>query len=328
VCSRLEAAGYPLYEVDMTPFFEVGGLLYDGPWLSERLAGLEEFVRDHPQSVLPVIRSILADGDRYRATDAFRAIYRLAELKQIIRPLWDRIAALVVPSTPGHPRIDEVQADPVASNKRLGRYTTFANLLDMAGVAVPAGFREDGLPSGVTVLGPWGRDGLLLSAASLVHRQAQVTLGATDWPMPGSEDGPAAQLPDSHLAVAVVGAHLSGQPLNRELTDRGAWLWRSTRTSPEYRLYALQGGAPPQRPGLLRVAQGKGAPIAIEVWALPKESLGAFVAGVPSPLAIGILETQDGLRVHGFLCEPWALVGARDITEFGGWAAYLASQAR
>jgi allophanate hydrolase len=325
-CVHLEAMGYVLEEVDMTPFFEVGALLYEGPWVSERLAGLEAFVQEHPQSVLPVVRTILAFGDRYRATDAFRGVHRLAELKQAIAPMWESIAALVVPSVPRHPRIDEVLADPIAENARLGKFSTFGNLLDMAGVAVPTGFRQDGLPSGVTLLGPWGRDPQLLALGAELHRAAQVPLGATGWSLPPASESLPAKVPESHLPLAVVGAHLTGQPLNHELTSRGAWLWKATRTSRSYRLFALEKTAPPPpKPGLMRVKQGEGASIDIEVWALPKEQVGTFIAGVASPLSIGTIETHEGLRVHGFLCEPWAVEGARDITQYGGWAAFLAS---
>jgi allophanate hydrolase len=322
----LEGMGYELVEVDLSPFFEVGALLYDGPWVSERLAGLEAFVQQHPESVLPVIRSILANADRYSATEAFRAVHRLAEIKRSVEPLWENLAALVVPSVPLHPRIDEVLVDPIAANARLGKYSTFANLLDMTGVAVPAGFRADGLPSGVTLLGPWGCDATLLSLGDALHRGANLTLGATGWPMPPARKVADGVLPDDHLALAVVGAHLTGQPLNRELTGRGAWLWKATRTAPSYRLFALTGTTPP-KPGLLRLARGEGARIAVEVWALPKANVGAFVADVPQPLTIGTIETEEGLRVHGFLCEPFALEGARDITKHGGWVAYLSSQA-
>jgi allophanate hydrolase len=324
-CARLRAMGYELDEVDMSPFFEAGRLLYDGPWISERLSGLEGFLHDRPESVLPVIRSILADGTRYQATDVFRAMHRLADLRRAVEPVWTRIAALVVPSAPEHPRIDDVLADPVATNKRLGKYTTFANMLDLAAVAVPTGFRDDGLPAGVTLLGRWGRDAVLLALGSALHRFSGLTLGATGWPLPAVEDEPVGSLPESHLAVAVVGAHLTGQPLNHELTDRGGWLWRSTSTAPRYRLFALAGTSPP-KPGLVRVADGQGASIAIEVWALPKESVGAFLSGVGAPMAIGTVETKDGRRVHGFLCEPRALEGSRDITDHAGWLAYLGSQ--
>jgi allophanate hydrolase len=320
-CDRLERLGFTLDRVDMAPFFEAGHVLYGGPWVSERLAGLESFVREHPESVLPVVRTILEEGRRYSAVDAFRAIERLATLKRVVEPLWGRFDALVVPTAPMHPRIDEVESDPIGLNTRLGRYTTFANLLDLAAVAVPTGFREDGLPSGVTLLGPWGRDAVLLSLASSLHRRVDARLGATEWRIPPPSE-PVPARPPGYLPIAVVGAHLSGQPLNRELTDRGAYLERAAKTSRSYRLYALAGTKPP-KPGLVRVSRGEGAAIAIEIWALPQESVGSFLRGVGPPLAIGTVETEDGQLVHGFLCEPAATQGGRDITEFGGWLGYL-----
>ena len=184
-CARLEAMGMDLERIDMAPFYETGELLYGGPWVAERLSGLETFLEAHSDAVLPVIRSILAGGARHRATDAFRA-HRLAELRRAIEPLWDRLAALVVPTVPLHPRIDEVLADPIGANARLGRYTTFGNLLDLAAVAVPGGFRPNGLPSGVTFIGPWGCDASLLTLASAFHAATGGSLGATRWPLPSS----------------------------------------------------------------------------------------------------------------------------------------------
>jgi allophanate hydrolase len=324
-CKGLSETGFAVESVSLEPLLEAGGLLYDGPWLAERLAGMETFLREHPESVLPVIRTIVGGGERVRGTDAFRGAQRLAELKRAVEPLWARLDALVVPSAPMHPRIADVLADPIALNVRLGRYTTFANLLDLAGVAVPAPFREDGLPSGVTFLGPWGSDGALLSMAGALHVWADVPLGATGWPLPaGESDAVAVAGPDpSRFEVAVVGAHLEGLPLNHQLTDRGGRLVRTARTAPHYRLYALPGTVPP-KPGLVRVGPGgEGAAIQVEVWSIPIESAGSFVAGVASPLAIGTIELVDGARVHGFLCESWAVEGARDITSFGGWRAYL-----
>ncbi len=320
-CSGLEAMGFTLERVNMGPFYEAGQLLYRGPWIAERLAGLEKFVKDSPGSLLPVIRSILADGEQYRATDAFRGIHRLAALKRTIEPLWRRLDALVVPTVPSHPRISEVLADPIEQNARLGRYTTFANLLDLAGISVPAWFRDDGLPSGITFLGPWGRDARLLTLAGAFHRHAAVSLGATGWPQPG--ELPAETMPPpGFLPLAVVGAHLSGQPLNHQLTDRGACLLRTARTSPNYRLYALPGTRPP-KPGLVRVASGVGAAIEIEVWAIPSSEVGFFLAGVGAPLAIGTIELDDRSSVHGFLCESHAATNAEDISSFAGWRAYL-----
>jgi allophanate hydrolase len=331
-CARLEAMGVRVEPVDMTPFFEAGRLLYEGAWLAERLSGMQEFVRAHPESVLPVIRTILARAEPYAATDAFRALHRLKALGRAVEPIWSRVHALVVPTAPELPKIDEVLADPVEANARLGRYTTFANLLDLSAVAVPSGLRRDGLPSGVTFVGPWGRDPLLLALASAFHSTVKGPLGATAWPWPvrdaAASPGPP---PAASLPLAVVGAHLSGQPLNHQLTERGASLLRTARTARGYRLYALPGTDPP-KPGLVRVdassAADRGGPaeIEVEVWAMPLESLGSFLASVRSPLAIGEIDLNDGTRVHGFLCEGHAVSGASDISAFGGWRAYLADQ--
>ena len=321
-CAGLQALGVALEPVDMAHFFEAGRLLYDGPWIAERLSGLEEFVRSHPDALLPVLRTILAQADKYRATEAFRALHRLAALRRSVEPLWNRIDALVVPTAPDLPRIDEVLADPIDANAKLGRYTTFVNLLDLAAVAAPGGFRGDGLPAGVTFIGPWGSDASLLAVASAFHARAPGSLGATGWPRPDRR-APANDARAGCLLVAVVGAHLAGQPLNGQLTDRGARLVRTARTSPSYRLYALPGTQPP-KPGLVRGKEGDGASIEVEVWAVPMEAFGSFVEGVRSPLAIGQIDLDDGTRVHGFLCEGQAVEGAVDISSFGGWRAYLA----
>jgi allophanate hydrolase len=321
-CATLEAMGATLEPVDMTPFFEAGRLLYQGPWIAERLSGVEEFAKAHPDALLPVIRSILSQAEGYGATDAFRGLHRLAALRRAIEPLWTKLDALVLPTVPGFPRIDEVLADPIASNSRLGLYTTFANLLDLAGVAVPSGLRRDGLPSGVTFVGPWGRDPSLLAWASAFHARIGGPLGATGWPWP-VRDEPVRELHEGRLLLAVVGAHLSGLPLNHQLVDRGAYLVRSARTAPSYRMYALPATQPP-KPGLVRVADDRGTSIEVEVWALPLESVGSFLAGVASPLAIGTIELDDGSRVHGFLCEGHAVGEAPDISSFGGWRAFAA----
>jgi allophanate hydrolase len=322
-CSGLEAMGLRIERVNMEPFYAAGKLLYGGPWIAERLSGLEDFVRARPLSLLPVIRTILTEGERYRATDAFRGIHRLAELKRAVEPIWTRLDALVVPTAPSHPRIDEVLADPLGENLRLGRYTTFANLLDLAAVAVPSTFRGDGLPSGITFLGPWGRDASLLRMAAMFHRRAGVLLGATPWSYPDEAPvGP--QTAQGILPLAVVGAHLAGQPLNRQLTERGASLLKTTHTSKDYRLVAIPGTAPP-KPGLIRLGKGLGARIEVEVWGMPVEQVGSFLAGIPSPLALGTIALDDGSMVHGFLCEAQAAENARDISSFGGWRAFLRS---
>jgi allophanate hydrolase len=323
-CEALVTMGLEVEPVPMELFYEAGRLLYGGPWIAERLTGLEGFLKTHPEALLPVIRDILADGVPYRATDAFRARHRLAELARELAPLWKRVSALVVPTAPQHPTIDAVLTDPIAENARLGKYTTFANLLDLAGVAVPAGFRDDGLPFGVTFLGPWGSDAALLSLGAAFHRRAGVTLGSMGWAYPPEEPVDTAPSSDE-LVVAVVGAHLLGQPLNHQLTERGGRLVRVARTSPHYKLVALPGTQPP-KPGLLRAASG-GTAIEVELWAMPLTAFGSFIAGVGAPLAIGTIEIADGSRVHGFLCESHAAERAQDISSFGGWRAYLSRPA-
>jgi allophanate hydrolase len=324
-CAAVRALGWELEAVPMEPFYEAGRLLYGGPWIAERLSGLEDFARDHSGSIVPVVRSILADGERHSATEVFRAQHRLAELKRGLMPLWERVDALLVPTAPSHPMIEAVLADPVAQNAHLGRYTTFGNLLDLAGVAVPARFREDGLPFGVTLLGPWGSDGALLDLASTIHRDAGVALGATGWEQPPADAGTGAEgvpsVASRSLKIAVVGAHLSGEPLNHQLTGAGARLVRAARTADQYRLVALAGTQPP-KPGLLRVGPG-GAAIEVEIWDMPTERVGEFLARVAAPLAIGTIEIEDGSRVHGFLCEAHGAANADDISSFGGWRAYL-----
>jgi allophanate hydrolase len=217
----------------------------------------------------------------------------------------------------------QIESDPVRLNTNLGYYTNFVNLLDLAAVSVPAGFRDDGLPFGVTLVGRAGSDDALLVLSDRLHRSSVERLGALDLVMPQSAPLVMKSLPDE-IQVVVCGAHMSGLPLNHQLRDREARLVRSTRTSPSYRLFALPGG-PPKRPGLLRVKEG-GLPIDVEVWAVPSERFGSFVAGIPSPLGIGKVELEDGSSQPGFLCEPWGIDGAVDITTLRGWRAYLASE--
>jgi allophanate hydrolase len=323
--ARIREMGGVLEDVDMTPFFEAGGLLYDGSWIAERFGNLESFIRLHPSAPLPVLRSILMRGETPRATDAFRDYHRLMGLRRTIEPLWDRVSALVLPGVPSLLRIDEVAADPIEANARLGRYATFVNLLDLAAVAIPSGMRKDGMPAGIAFVGPWGSDASLLALSDEFHARTGGTLGATGWPMPPNSDRSAAP-PEGFLLVAVVGAHLSGQPLNHQLTERGGFLARRARTARCYRLYALAGTKPP-KPGLVRVEDGAGANIELEVWALPTETVGSFLGGIGSPLCLGTIELEDGARIHGFLCEGWPLAGARDISAFGGWRGYLAGVA-
>ena len=248
-------------------------------------------------------RGIIEGASKFTAVDTFRAFYRLAELRRAAEREMSRVDALLLPTAGTIYRIAEVLADPVRLNSNLGYYTNFVNLLDLSAVAVPAGFRGDGLPFGISLIGPAFSEGMLLAQGAELHR----ALG-------GRPAG---------IKLAVAGAHLSGQPLNHQLTTRGARLAQKTRTSSAYRLFALQGTVPP-KPGLVRHEDG--APIDVEVWELSPAAFGEFVAEVPPPMAIGTVELESGEKVKGFLCEPFALRGAADITSWGGWRAWLASQ--
>lgn len=321
---QLEALGASLVPVDLRPFFDAARLLYGGPWVAERHAAIRRFLDSSPEAIHPVTRRIIEGANAFSATDAFEAAYRLAALKRGTEPIWRGIDALAVPSVPCFPTLAELEGDPYGPNARLGLYTNFVNLLDLAALAVPGPFRPDGLPAGVTLIGPRGSDARLAALGRALHASAGRSLGVTTVAMPAL--GPAASDGDGLIEIAVVGAHLSGMPLNRELTTLGGVFRRAVRTQPTYRLYALAGGAP-KRPGLLRAAEGVGVAIETEVWALPLEGFGRFVAAIPSPLGIGTLDLADGTRPKGFLVEPEGLTGAEDISDWGGWRAFVASVA-
>jgi allophanate hydrolase len=305
----------------------VAGLLYDGPWVAERLAAIWPFFAAHAKDMDPTVRGIIGNGAAFSAVDVFRAQYRLAELAAPAQAIMASVDALLVPTTPRHPTIAEVTADPVTVNSRLGVYTNFVNLLDWSALALPAGFREDGLPFGVTLIGPaWAELGLAALAAQW-ERAFDLPRGATGKPLPAQETDPLdTPVPPDHLRLAVVGAHLTGMPLNHELTDRGAIFVERSATSMAYRLYALSNTTPP-KPGLARVGDGAGGAIEVELWDMPLAHVGGFLAGIPAPLGLGSLELFDGRTVKGFICEGHAISGARDITAFGGWRAYRAAGA-
>jgi allophanate hydrolase len=321
--THLERLGGQRLIIDFAPFLESAQLLYQGPWVAERYVVIESLLRRDPHAVLPVTRQIIEGGAKPSAADAFRAQYRLQELRRATEQVWQQIDVLLIPTAATHYRIAEVEADPVRLNTHLGLYTNFMNLLDLAAVAVPAGFTGAGLPFGVTLAGPAWSDYALLRLAARLQRVGPVRVGALpialgpapafDWP--ALTDG---------ISVAVCGAHLQGLPLNHQLLERGAVLLERTVTAPNYRLYALPGG-PPDRPGLVRV-EALGAAIEVEIWSVPAAAFGSFVAGIPAPLAIGKLRLADGREVSGFLCEAHATSRAQDISDYGGWRAYQASR--
>ena len=316
--------GGPTTAVDLAPFHAVAQLLYAGPWVAERYQAIRSFLEARPEALHPTTRAIIGAATGHSAADAFAGLYRLAELRRATEPVWRAIDVLVVPTYPRPRRVADLAADPVGPNSELGTYTNFVNLLDLCALAVPGRWRADGFPSGVTLIAPRGADGLLAELGARLHAASGATLGASGLPLPAEAAPQGTRAQGDEIEVAVVGAHLSGLPLNGELTARGARFLRAVATRPDYRLHALPGG-PPARPGLIRVAPGTGAAIETEVWALAPDAFGRFVAAIPSPLAIGTLSLADGTTPKGFLVEAAGLTGARDISGHGGWRAYLAS---
>ena len=317
---RLQALGGTAVEIDLAPFLETARLLYGGPWVAERYLAIRDFFDAQPDKVFPPVREIIAGGRDISAVDTFAHLYKLRAFKRICDAVWSDIDVLLTPTAGTIYRVDEMQADPIRLNANLGYYTNFMNLLDLAATAVPAGFQNDGRPFGVTLIAPPHQDGPLLHMASRMQQALGGRLGATAHALPPAES--LNLLPDGQVRVAVVGAHLSGLPLNPQLTERNARLVATTQTAPKYRFYALPDG---KRPGLVKV-ENDGAAIACEVWEMQSSQFGSFVAGIPAPLGMGKLELADGSVVNGFICEGIAVAGAKDITEYGGWRAWLAAR--
>jgi allophanate hydrolase len=319
---RLGSLGARIVEIDIEPFYEAARLLYEGPWVAERYAATETLIAASPDALHPVTREIIMGGTRPSAVAAFKAFYRLEELRRTAEHTFHRVDLLVLPTAPTVYTVDQVLGDPIALNSRLGTYTNFVNLLDLCGLAVPAALRG-ARPFGITLLAPSGADALVASIGRVFHADTALPLGALGLPQGALAPLPDAQ-PDSAIALAVVGAHLSGMPLNGELTRHGARFVEATLTAAQYRLYALDGPGT-RKPGLLRVAHGRGVEIAVEIWTMPPDGFGRFVAAVPAPLSIGSVQLADGRTVKGFLVEAEAVSGARDISAFGGWRAFVAA---
>ncbi|WP_137887959.1 allophanate hydrolase [Pseudomonas sp. 2FE] len=317
----LKHCGGEAVEIDLSPFLEAARLLYEGPWVAERYSVAGELLEQSPEAVLPVIRAVLAKAPAVTGVQTFRAQYRLQALKAMCDKTLQGLDCVLTPTIGRPVTLDELHAEPVLRNSELGYYTNFMNLLDYASVAVPSGFMRNGLPWGVTLFGRACTDQYLLSLADALQRQR-------DLPLPGGcklkLSAPTGAARSDRARIVVCGAHLDGLPLNWQLTQRGGRLVEVTRSSPDYQLHALAGG-PPLRPGMLRVVEG-GVAIEVEVWELPSSELGSFLTGIPAPLGLGKVQLEDGRWESGFICEPYGLVGATDISRFGGWHAYLQSR--
>ena len=318
---RAQALGATIIPFDYAPFRKIAALLYDGPWVAERYAAIDTFIARHADAMDPTVRAIIQGAQTRDAVDAFKGQYTLATLKRETDANLAKVDVLMLPTSPTIHKVEDMLADPVRLNSQFGRYTNFANFLGMAAIAVPAGFRPDGLPFGITLLGETGTDEALAPFADAMHRSVATGAGLERSFIPS----PLPKLQaNNRIEIAVVGAHLSGMPLNPQLTTPGGWLVRVTKTAAEYRFFALPDTVPP-KPGLIREPGFAGPGIVVEIWSLPAEAFGQFVAAIPAPLGIGKLTLEDGTAVSGFLCEASALTGATDISAFGGWRAYRAS---
>jgi allophanate hydrolase len=322
---RLKALGGTAVEIDYAPFRDAAGLLYGGPWVAERTAAVGAFIEaaDDTAGIWPVTRGIVMAGRDYSAVDAFEGQYELAELKASALAQMAGLDFIALPTTPTIYRVADLEREPVLYNSHLGHYTNFVNFFGLCALALPGGFRPDGMPFGVTLIGAAHCDRALLAFGARWQREVPLPLGKTTSQLPDATHDPV--LAEDRVSIAVVGAHMSGLPLNGQLTELGGRLESAGKTAPVYRFYALPGG-PPRRPGMVRVADGPGGgggAVELEVWSLPAAAVGSFLRKIPAPLGLGTISLADGSGVPGFLCESHATEGAEDITSLGGWRAYL-----
>jgi len=317
----LKAEGFEISEVDFSPLYAIADMLYYGAWVAERYVAIEDMLTENPDAVHPVTRQIITAAEKLSAADAFKGIYRLKELIRQAEPFLSDVDMLCVPTIPTFYSVADLQADPITPNSNFGTYTNFVNLMDMCGIAVPTPARSDGRPGSVTLLAGAGQDADVAGMAFLFEAAGKRMLGATEWPFVPPVTGPAPAAP-STIRIAVCGAHMSGLPLNEQLTSRGATFVENASTSADYRFYALAGG-PPNRPGLVKSSDGTGAEIALELWDMPLAEFGSFMQLIPAPLGIGTLTLSDGSTVQGFVCEASGLDGATEITQLGSWRSFL-----
>lgn len=319
----IKAAGHQLISIDFEPFLKAARLLYEGPWVAERYLAIREIIEQSPGALLPVIREIIGAGNRQQATDAFSAMYQLQDFCQQARSTLDDVDMILTPTAGTCYRTEDVLAEPIKLNSNLGYYTNFMNLMDFSALAIPTGFLPSGVGFGVTLFHHAFTDKQLLGAGASLQQLFDLPLGASRQLSKTQADSNSRAATDS-IEVIVCGAHLSGQPLNWQLSERGGKLLEKTTSSASYLLYALADG---YRPGMVR-ASGAGVAIAVEVWVIPKHNFGSFVAEIPVPLGIGQVELADGRWRCGFICDNYGLEGATDISAHGGWLAYLADKAR
>ena len=298
-----------LKTISFAPFVEAANLLYHGPWIAERDAAVGDFIKKNPESAHPITRKIIESATGLTATDAFRAFYRLQELKKKADAILQGLDCILTPTTGTHYTVEAALEDPVETNTRLGYYTNFMNLLDYSAIAIPAGRTAQGLAFGVTLFSQAFQDRILLDIASRLRGEVCSSIKTDE--------------KKELMEIAVCGAHMKGLPLNHQLLELSATFSRSVSTAPSYRFYCLEYKTP-IRPGLVRSVGGSS--IDMEIWNLPKRNVGAFLSMIQEPLGLGSIETIDGKWVYGFLCEAHAVENSPDITSFGDWRSYLESR--
>ena len=319
---RAKSLGAVIVPFDYAPFRQAAELLYNGPWVAERLAAVKDFLATNADDFDPTVRTIIEGAKAYDAVAAFEGRYRLETLRQKTKVEWDKVDFLMLPTSPTTYTVEEMRADPIVKNGHFGRYTNFANLLDCAAIAIPAGFDANGhLPAGVMLVGPAFTDEALAPFADAMHRSLNAGMGK-DRTAALPDASRVAPASEDLVPIVVVGAHLTGMPLNHQLTEPGGYKLKTCRTDGSYRLFALPDTVPP-KPGLVRDPGFTGNGVEVEVWALPAAAFGRFVQNIPAPLGVGKITLDDGSGVSGFLCEIHAITGAQEITEFGGWRNYV-----
>ncbi|MEQ1310682.1 allophanate hydrolase [Acinetobacter sp. XH1639] len=313
----LESLNAEITKIDFSDFEQLAAQLYQGSWVAERTAAVEDLLNNNTEDFDPTVLEIIKNGEKYSAVDAYNAEYLKQDLTRKIQQRLADFDALIVPTAPTIYTIGQLQQNPIEYNAHLGTYTNFTNLADLSALALPAGFRADHLPFGITLIAPAWHDAALVHFGKAWQNYLALKLGVLDKTLTLSSATPISQ---HHIRVAVVGAHLTGMPLNFQLTTRDAVHIETTTTSQNYALYALNGTVPP-KPGLAR--QQDGQSIIVELWDVPTARFGEFVAEIPTPLGMGNVELEDGRWVKGFICEPYGIDDAENISHFGGWRAYI-----
>lgn len=308
----LEHTGARIVHVDIDPFLAAARLLYDGALVAERYAAVGEFIDGHPDADLdPTVRHII---NKARDIPAHRLVTdrrEVARLRTVALQSLDGADALLVPTAPLHPSLEQVAADPIGVNSTMGTYTNFCNLFDMCGVAVPAGTAGDA-QFGVTVLARAFDDAVALDIAAMV---AGIEVPQDVWPLAVAD----------HTELVVFGAHLRGGALVSQLTDLGARWDGELTTAPRYRMTVLP--TTPAKPAVTRVAEGEeGAALLGHRWLLSPAALGRFLAALPAPMQLGKVEFADGSWRTAFAADASAATGP-DISSYGSWPAAIAAGA-